>query len=168
MKSAIAVAVTLLCGIAGVDLAHSQDVALSQADLVDGSMPDVRVVFHQGVVLGIGKDSLLTYTPEKGLVVVQYADGQVVEGHVSPLPKSTVVSGTAWEHHGSLVGLRPDLAKAGGCSNEQSALGSAIAGVAAACQPGSGETLVCTAARDFLREAYASYNECVGRLIQQK
>jgi hypothetical protein len=167
MKIAIAVAVALLCGIADANVAYGQDVALGQDGPADGNAPKVRVVFHQGAVLGIGNDSLLTYTPETGSVVVQYGDGQVVEGRVAPLSMSAITSGTAWVHGGTLFGLPFDRAK-GGCSSEQSTLSSAISGVAAACQAGSGQTLVCTAAQNFLAQAYASFNECIRGLIQQK
>lgn len=167
MKIAMSVAAALLCVAVDANVAYGQDVVAGEGIPADGAAPKVRVVFHQGAVLGIGKDSVLTYTPETGSVVVQYGDGQVVEGHVAPLPMSAMTSGTAWVHDGSLVGLQFDLPKAG-CSSEQSTLSSAISGVAAACQAGSGQTLVCTAAQNFLQQAYASFNECIRGLIQQK
>lgn len=167
MKIAWVVAVGLLCGIAGTNAVHGQGVEVGDADPTGGLAPKVRVVFHEGAVLGIGVDSLLTYRPETGSIVVQYADGQVVEGLVDPLPASSLTSDTGWVHEGVLVGLHRGRAKAG-CSSQLSTLNAAIAAASSACQAGSGQTLACSQARALMQTAFSNYNDCIGRLIQEK
>lgn len=118
-----------------------------------------RTVIENGVLISIGKDSLLRYDAAAGAVSLRYANGPYFEfgGLANPMKNVAVTAET-------LIWVRDDRAQAkgGNCGGQAAALADAIATVQSACAGGGSAS--CDMAIATMQSLYSDYLQCLTQM----